>query len=81
MANLNQAGAATQMPLADEGAVRVRGAPLGAWHLCVISDYVLNTLLKDFPERRTGVRRETPLGIGEREAVRAHLGRGHPLGL
>jgi hypothetical protein len=49
-------------------AVRVAGAPLNrrAWYQCVVSDYVLDTLLKDLPEREQGMRNERALGVGER---------------
>ena len=68
----------------DEGAleavpssISVWGAPLDTcergWYKAVVSDYILDTLLKDVPERQHGVRGATPLGLGEREVVRAFL--------
>ena len=59
--------------------VRVAGAPLNdaLWYTCVLSEYVLHTLLKALPERE--VRREQPLGCGERGAVRDFLQRGGEL--
>ena len=66
--------------------VRVHGVPLRAsacwqnqWYRCVFSDYVLNTILADVPERKEGVRRVVEAGCGEREVICNFVERGGEL--
>ena len=67
--------------LSSAESVRVGGQPLeqGSWHRVVVGDYVLNTLLKNMPERESGFRDLHAVGTGEREAVRQFLSRGEQL--
>mmetsp|Transcript_12845 Transcript_12845/g.19338 ORF Transcript_12845/g.19338 Transcript_12845/m.19338 type:complete len:130 (+) Transcript_12845:1-390(+) len=60
-------------------AVNVAGAGLiekDGWYWCLLDEFVFETLLKDMPERRDGVRNASPKLPGSRDLIEGYLRRG-----